>query len=519
MTTISRRNFVSAAATGAGLLATVRSAGAQDRLPELRFGVTDDRQAPCPCRIHVTDPQGKPQQATDQPFWRDHFVCDGRATLRLRPGRYRYEIARGPEHQRQGGTVELEPNRDVGLDVRIRRMVDLQRQGWYSGDLHVHRPLKDIPLLMRAEDLHVAPVITWWNQTNPWQAEPPPRDLLRQFDGNRFYHAMAGEDERGGGAVLFFNLDRPLDIAGARREYPSAAKYIADARSRNPDVWVDVEKPFWWDVPLWVASGQVDSIGIAHNHMWRGGVLPNEAWGRPRDKARYPDPLGNGYWSQDIYYHLLNCGIRLPPSAGSASGVLPNPVGYNRVYVRVEGGLTYEKWWQGLKSGRCFVTNGPLLLCEAEGKLPGEVFRVEPGRRLDLALAVQVFSNDPIRRVEIVKNGRVEGEIRLAAGQAGERRGTAEVSFAESGWFLVRAVADTPDTFRFASTGPSYVEVGSQARRVSRGSAKFFLDWMAERRETLKAAGEPPRQLAEVLDAHAKADRFWRNLSETATAE
>ena len=28
-----------------------------------------------------------------------------------------------------------------------------------------------------------------------------------------------------------------------------------------------------------------------------------------------------------IYYHLLNCGLRVPPSAGSASGVLPNPVG------------------------------------------------------------------------------------------------------------------------------------------------------------------------------------------------
>ena len=330
---------------------------------------------------------------------------------------------------------------------------------------------------------------------------------------------MAGEDERGGGAVLFFNLDRPLDIASASREYPSAVKFIADARARNPDVWVDIEKPFWWDVPLWVASGQVDSIGIAHNHMWRSGVLPNEAWGRPRDNARYPDPLGNGYWTQDIYYHLLNCGLRLPPSAGSASGVLPNPVGYNRVYVRVEGDLTYEKWWQGLKSGRCFVTNGPLLLCEAEGKLPGGVFQVERGSRLELALAIQLVSNDSIRRVEIVKNGRVEGEIRLTATQGGERRGTANVSFDESGWFLVRAVADTPDTFRFASTGPYYVEVGGQARRVSRGSAKFFLDWVAERRETLKAAGEQPRQLTEVLDAHAKADRFWRNLSETATAE
>jgi hypothetical protein len=515
--TINRRNFVSAIAAGAGILAG-RRAGAQDRPPELRLVVTDDRGNTCPCRIHVTDAQGKPQQPADLPFWRDHFVCDGKASLRMRPGRYRYEVERGPEHRRESGMVELEPGRDVERTVRLGRIADLTEQGWYCGDLHVHRPLKDIPLLMRAEDLHVAPVITWWNKTNPWATAPPPKDLLHRLDGNRFYHAMGGEDERGGGAVLLFNLDRPLDIAGAGREYPSAVKFIADARARNRDVWVDVEKPFWWDVPLWVAGGQVDSIGIAHNHMWRGGVLPNEAWGRPRDKGRYPDPLGNGDWTQDIYYHLLNCGLRLPPSAGSASGVLPNPVGYNRVYVRVDGDLTYEKWWRGLKSGRCFVTNGPLLLCEAADQPPGHVFHVEAGRRLDLAVAVQLFSNDPVRRVEIVKDGRVEGEVRLTAVRGAEHRGTANVSFDQSGWFLVRAMADTPDTFRFGSTGPFYVEAGG-ARRVSRGSAKFFVDWMAERRAALEAAVEQPRQRAEVLEAHGEAERFWRNLSDTATAE
>ena len=28
---------------------------------------------------------------------------------------------------------------------------------------------------------------------------------------------------------------------------------------------IDIEKPFWWDVPAWAVSGQVDSIGIANN--------------------------------------------------------------------------------------------------------------------------------------------------------------------------------------------------------------------------------------------------------------
>src|SRR4029450_11811058 len=93
----------------------------------------------------------------------------------------------------------------------------------------------------------------------------------------------------------------------------------------------------------------------------RDGVMDGEAWGKPRETALYPAPHGNGRWSEHIYYELLNCGLRVPPSAGSASGVLPNPVGYNRVYVHCDGELTWESWWENLRRGQVVGTNGPLL--------------------------------------------------------------------------------------------------------------------------------------------------------------
>ena len=39
--------------------------------------------------------------------------------------------------------------------------------GWWSGDLDVRRPVRDIELLMEADDLHVAEVITWRNDKEP----------------------------------------------------------------------------------------------------------------------------------------------------------------------------------------------------------------------------------------------------------------------------------------------------------------------------------------------------------------
>ena len=165
--------------------------------------------------------------------------------------------------------------------------------------------------------------------------------------------------------------------------------FVHEARAQNRQVWVDIEKPFWWDVPTWLATGQMNSVGIANNHMCRSSMYPNEAWGKPRDTGRLPAPLGNGYWSQEIYYHLLDSGLRLPPSAGSASGVLPNPVGYNRVYVQLpeaaadtdSSQFTRDAWFAGLARGNCFVTNGPLLRVRAGGKRPGEVIALRPAHR------------------------------------------------------------------------------------------------------------------------------------------
>lgn len=117
--------------------------------------------------------------------------------------------------------------------------------------------------------------------------------------------------------------------------------------------------------------------------------------------------------------------------------------------------------------------------------------------------------------VEIIQNGRV---IRTVPQSEWQRtRSLGKVRFAESGWFLVRAVADVPHTFRFASTGPFYVEIGPAARRVSKASAQFFLDWVRERSGQIKL--DDPRQRDEVLQHHRAAERFWQEKIAAATAE
>jgi hypothetical protein len=486
--------------------------GANGQL-ELRV-IDQETREPIAVRMHLWNAKGRPVLPRGTLAWKDHFVFPGSVVLDLPTGDYRFEIERGPEYALRSGHFRIQRGDQDSKQVDMQRFVDMKSEGWWSGDIHVHRPPEDMRLLMLAEDLHIAPVITWWNDVNAWSEQEIPKSTITELPGSRFYDVMAGEDERGGGALLYFLRSEPLNLVGSQREFPSSVRFLVAAKSDGP-VHVDAEKPFWWDFPMWLAARRIDSIGIAHNHMWRDGVLDNEAWGRSRDKLRYPAPHGNGQWTQDIYFHVLNAGLRIPPSAGSASGVLPNPVGYNRVYVHLEGDLTYEKWWEGLRAGRVVVTNGPLLRPRVDGRLPGHVFTAPEGEVLDLSIQLNLSLREEVEYLEVVQNGRVVHEVRLA--EYAEARGKLpEVRFEESGWMLVRAVTNHPKTYRFASSGPFYVEIGGRPR-ISRQSAEFFVDWLQQRESSLEH--DRPEELDQLRGLLAGARRFWEARAAAANAD
>jgi hypothetical protein len=483
----------------------------------LEITVADKVGKQLPCRIHLTDAAGTAQLAEGLPFWKDHFVCPGFVALQLETGKYHFEIERGPEYLPAVGSVELPDGEQKKLTISLHRIANLAKRGWWSGELHVHRAIDEVPLHLRAEDLHVAPVITWWNGRDLWRDRPLPKTTLMKVDADRYYDVMAGEDEREGGALMYFGLKKPLPLPGGKSafaEHPSPMKFV-ELAGRHKDVSIDIEKPFWWDTPIWLASGQTNSIGLANNHMCRSSMFETEAWGKPRDEQRLPPPRGNGYWTQELYYHVLECGLRVPPSAGSASGVLPNPVGYNRVYVYLGSDFSYHAWWQGLRAGRSFVTNGPLLFCQANGQRPGHVFQAE--RSLETNLNIELISNDHVPALEIIKNGRTVQTIPIDGSDKSQR--TAKLTFQESGWFLVRAVAENRRTFRFASTAPYYVEIGNTKSRISRRSVQFFLDWIDERAARVPQKLKDPARLSEVLKYHGDAKRFWRQRMSQANAE
>lgn len=476
---------------------------------ELMLTVVDPQTGrPMPCRMHLSNEKGRPQRAAKTVFYDDHFVFPGTVKIKLPRGTYHFVIERGPEFLERKGYFVMDNQAKDEKTVELNRACHMADEGWWSGDLHVHRAAKDIELLMQAEDLHLAGVLAWTNQKNEW-AEGMAQEPVRSFDRNHSY-TFAGEDHPPGGTLLYFNLPKPLDTAGRAGDEAAALEALFAARQVSAG-WVDIDNATALDLPLWLATGRVDSIGVCHDQMCRR-EMKDDASARPRDKRRLPGALGAGSWTQEVYYHVLNCGLRIPPSAGSGSGEAPNPVGYNRVYVWLDKDkFEYGAWWDGFRQGRVIATNGPLVRPVANGCPPGEVF--EEGDAFTLDVAANVTVRDTVSYFELIKDGRVAYSVRYD--ELAKDGHFPKLDFNESGWCLVRAVTDVEDTYRFATSAPWYVEIGDSTRRFSKTSAQFFLDWLTERRGQLQSEGKAAANVAEALD---RAETFWKDILARANA-
>jgi hypothetical protein len=272
---------------------------------------------------------------------------------------------------------------------------------------------------------------------------------------SRFYSVDNAEDERPWGAVLFVGLKKPIGLYGVKTMWPPPAVTWKEARQRGG--FIDQEKIIWWAAPVMAALVPPDTIGVANNHFLEEGMLDSEAWGRPRDRVKYPGFRGFADYTFDLYYLYLSVGLRIPASAGSANGVLKNPLGYSRSYVHLDGPFSPGAWLSGQKAGRNFVTNGPMLFFTVNGRMPGSV--VSAGT---VSFDLTAMSQAGIESAEVIVNGKVMRTLQPGS-QPSEVKASAKIDVKRGDWIAARCFEKNAQTVRFAHTSPVYV--GSASRR------------------------------------------------------
>ncbi len=440
----------------------------------------------------------------------------------LPPGNYTAVVERGKEYLPLTNrfTVAAKP---VEVKLPLKRWVNMAERGWFSGDAHNHRAPAELETAMLADDVNVALPMVDWTTVDTISPALSDRNMKGSYGGkpvvvdpthvwyprNTEYEIFrSGGKNHTLGAFLIVGHKERFDI-------PVFPLRRVSERAHAEGGLIDLEKHNWnWSMPI-VPVLKPDLFELANNHHWRVeyGV---RNWAVPAPKWMKLPGNGTGtdteeawtHYGFQSYYALLNCGFRLKPTAGTANGVHPVPLGFSRVYVHCEGGFSYEKWMKGLGEGRSFVTTGPMLVATVNGEKPGTLFRSRG--KFTAKVGVESDSTLGNSTSEVLLNGEVVTQSKSGGGTKGGAMSYLELD--QSGWIAVRQFVKQPDgRLRFAHSAPWWVEIEGKPLWPRREQA----DWFVQRTEEEIARNTgvlSAEQLAEFHEALAA----WKKIQATA---
>ncbi|MEZ6063447.1 MAG: CehA/McbA family metallohydrolase [Planctomycetaceae bacterium] len=480
---------------------------------------------------------------TTTPYARDRsFSCDGTFTMDVPAGKAVIHVEKGKEFLPIDVEVEVSEGSAVEQTIHLERWVDMPDAGWYSADLHVHLGYDDLRVLKQlalADDVHLTPSFTYWlrGTEDAWHAEWPSDEFRRpiSIDSRHVVTRNNIEIERihfnaepgaSVGATFLYNLNRPVSVARFGEYFPTDADLCRIARMDSPDSVFDCDKPSWAETVIGAALGQLDTVQVCHNHYHRLATITG-GFGMigPLAAGESNSHLGDGLFhrTNSLYYRLLNCGFRLGVSGGSAIGVMPVPTGYNRVYAKIEGPLTPEKFWDAVKNGRTFATSGPMLTLTANGEDVGSTLAIDSSTKQLVSVAATVRSIESLEALQIIHDGTVV-ETRDLRQESGDPVIADEMEFQvtprRSGWIAARVLYRAPDgLLRQAHTSPIYLSVDGKPTASAR-DARYMLRWIERLAEIAMSGGDrfPDTDTRDaVLATYAEASARYGQIIDSAT--
>lgn len=400
------------------------------------------------------------------------FYSSGRSRVSLPPGAYSLKVFKGVEYKVETRALRVEAGRTLDASVTLARWIDLPARGWYSADDHLHIP-RPVPGLnaviaacLQAEDIHVGNLLQWGNSKrfhNTLQYAHGPAGLYREGD---FLLASGQENPRTHilGHTITLGAQSPINFPDAYLIYRLA---FEEARRQKA------------------------LSGYAHFGN-REGAETGLSVDLPGGLVSFVEVLQLDTAVYHVWYHILNAGFRLAPVAGTDYPCFPGPPGRERFYTKVEGPLTFEAWLDGVRRGRTFVTNGPILEFAVEGRGIGdEVALPKPGPVSVEGRVLCDPARDRIERVEVIENGMV---VKTFEGEEGapEIRFQFQHEVAEASWLAVRAAGKKRDEATatspsLAHSAPVYVTIEGRPGLSAHPRAKALARAWLARLDALEA--------------------------------
>jgi hypothetical protein len=491
---------------------------------EVKLHVLDEDGKPATAMFVVRDRQQRvyPSQAKrlapDFAFQPQVYRSDGEV-LRLPEGEYTVEFTRGPEYLTERQKLEVK-RRQQTASFQLHRWIDPAKQGWWSGDHHIHAagcahyttPTEGVlPADMyrhcQGEDLKVGCNLTWG----------PCFDFQKRFFTGKddavsrypyllhYDIEVSGYGSHQSGHLVLLGLKEQIYPGGdSDKHWPSLCLNTLRWAKKQGAVCGPAHSG--WG--LEVATGELPNFVVPPYN----GIGANEyivdvthevlgLAGKPVPAVDFLSMVDTPYvWELNMWYHTLNVGFRTRISGETDFPcIYGERVGLGRSYVKIEGKLTYAAWCEGIQRGHNYVSDGRSHLLDFKvnsavmGENGSELRLVEPGEVHATAKVAALLDETPnsdlqdrpysdkpywnIKRARIGQTREVQVELIINGYPVARQVILAdgllrEVSFAtrveQSSWVAIRILPSS-------HTNPIFVLVGDKPIRASAKSADWCL--------------------------------------------
>ncbi|MBK1877185.1 CehA/McbA family metallohydrolase [Pelagicoccus mobilis] len=328
------------------------------------------------------------------PYW----VVPGPFETALPSGNWDLHILHGIEYIPVKKSLTIEPNKRTKSAIQLKRWVSMPERGWYSGDDHVHARImssedaKDVMAFVRAADIKVA-------------------NILEMGDPMRTYY-----EQRGFGKEYRFHENGHVLVPGQedpRSHWGHAIGMNLTQLARDFDKYM---------LNDWVADEIHRQGGLyGHTHVGEGGlgVHRDMTMLMPRGKSDFGSIMQNILGTKR-YYDFLNLGFKLTASAGSDTPY-GGAVGITRLYAYIgDKPFSADAWFDAVKKGHTFVTNGPMLDFKVEGRMPGESITISDNKPLKVQVTADGIPGATAPyQLSIVKNGETVKAVQANSPEQG----------------------------------------------------------------------------------------------------
>lgn len=442
-------------------------------------------------RVYLTAADGKTYTPTDT-YARFSgrgdklFHSTGEFQLELPVGPVELLFVKGFEFRPLHVKEMIKANQITSLEVELDPIADWSAQNWFSGSTHVHmnyggnfhNSLENLMRISEAEDqdLVLHQIANKDNRILDYQFFIPGGDPHPLSTEKRLL--VVGQEYRPPvwGHVFMFGMKDHLispftngyEGTGIRSQYPSNTDMFRKARRQG--AWVGYVHAF---------SGEVDPLEGNLNHA--KGFMVDVALGTT-DAIEWADAGRAGFFP---LYAVWNNGLRVAACGGEdAINDLhwSKQIGSYKTYVFTSTkGLEMKAWFDGLKQGHAFVSNGPLIEFTVDDRISGETINLPDSGGI-VEIAAEVNSIVPFEKVLLLFNGEVVEEFLPEYDRTHfEYRKSHQVK--ESGWYHLRVEGKPEERFpldaayALAFTNPVWVKVGDQLIRDQQ-SAEYSIRWI-----------------------------------------